>query len=151
MRATRIPPVPFALGLSGLIPFIWGAATHVWPLPAGTGGALLLDFTGRTALLLYGLTILAFMSGVIWGFATRSPNPAAAWGYALSVLPALWGVFVFLLPAQLGLLGLALGFSVLLLLDIRAIRLAEAPHWWLKLRLILTTVAVACLLVGAFA
>ena len=150
MSATRIPIAPLILGLSGLIPFLWGAATHLWP-PFDTTGGPLRHFTGQTLLLTYGLTILAFMSGVIWGFATRSPNPAAAWGYALSVLPALWAVFAYSLPAPLGLLALSLGFSALIALDLRAIRLAEAPHWWLPLRLILTTVAVAAMLVGAFA
>ena len=150
MSATRIPTTPLILGLSGLIPFLWGAATHLWP-PAQSLRDPFIDFTGQSLLLTYGLTILAFMSGTIWGFATRSPNPAAARGYALSVLPALWGVFAYALPISLGLLALSLGFSALIALDLRAIRLAEAPHWWLPLRLILTTVAVACLLVGAFA
>ncbi|MEM1272677.1 MAG: DUF3429 domain-containing protein [Pseudomonadota bacterium] len=151
MTATRIPTVPLILGLSGLIPFIWGAATHLI-MPAA-----LLDtpswqlFTGRNVLLAYGITILSFMSGTIWGFATRSPNPTAAWGFALSVLPALFGFFAFRAAPGLACLALVFGFVALLSLDLRAIRLAEAPHWWLPLRLILTTVVCACLLVGAFA
>lgn len=147
-RPTRIPPAPLALGLAGLIPFLWGAATHLspdlataMPWPA---------FSGQRLLVTYGLTILAFMSGVIWGFATRSPNPAAAWGFVLSVLPALWGLFVFSAAPALACAAIAAGFIVLLALDFRAVRLAEAPHWWLPLRLILTSVASISLLVGAF-
>ncbi len=152
MSATRIPIAPLLLGLSGLIPFIWGAVTTRLPelatirLGADMSIAIL---HGRAVLIIYGVTILAFMSGIIWGFATRSPNPAAAWGYALSVLPALWGFFAFNLAERWACGALAAGLVVLLALDLRAIRLAEAPHWWLPLRLILTTVAAACLLVGA--
>ena len=149
MSAKRIPTAPLILGLSGLLPFLWGAATHLWPHMDASAG-LLQAFTGQTLLLTYGLTILAFMSGVLWGFATRSAAPVAAWGYGLSVLPALWGVFAISLPPQLGLLALSLAFCALIALDLRAIRLAEAPTWWLRLRVTLTTVAVACLLVGAF-
>lgn len=151
MNATRIPFAPLLLGLSGLIPFLWGAVTVLGPDILTGGVAAVFPFQGRELLTLYGITILAFMSGTIWGFATRSPVPASSWGYALSVVPALWGFFALALPDRMACAALALGFGALLALDFRAIRLAEAPPWWQRLRLILTTVVVASLLVGTLA
>lgn len=151
MSNTRIPTAPFLLGLSGLLPFLWGALSVIFPslLPALQDAVPM--FFGQTILALYGLTILAFMSGTLWGFATLSAQPVAAWGYAFSVVPALWGVASFAFPDDTTCALLALGLVVLLPLDIRAITLGEAPKWWLKLRLILTAVAVVCLMVGAYA
>ena len=99
--------------------------------------------TGRTLLVLYGTVILSFMSGVIWGFATRTQGRHAAALYALSTLPALWAVG-FGFSAIL----LALGFLALLPLDWHARRAGLAPPWWLRLRLLLTALVVPCLLVG---
>jgi hypothetical protein len=82
----RIPFAPLALGLAGLIPFVFGAVTTLGWLPTvlGMGGPM---FT-----LAYGTIILSFMSGVLWGFATKTTGARAAAGYALSVLPALWAL-----------------------------------------------------------
>ncbi|MEM9725862.1 MAG: DUF3429 domain-containing protein [Pseudomonadota bacterium] len=150
MTRTHIPRAPLLLGLSGLLPFIWGAATHLAPEIGAPIAALLgIGFSGQAILTAYGITILAFMSGTIWGFATRSPNPAAIWGFALSVLPALFGFFTFRAAPSLACLALAIGFAGLLTLDLRSQRLGEAPPWWLSLRFLLTSIVVLCLMVGA--
>jgi hypothetical protein len=49
---------------------------------------------GTYVSLTYGTVILSFMSGVLWGFATKAEGQAAALGYALSVIPALWAFFM---------------------------------------------------------
>ncbi|MBP1806717.1 DUF3429 domain-containing protein [Rubellimicrobium aerolatum] len=141
---TGIPRAPLLLGLAGVLPFTWGALTVLVPAL----GDLSLDllgprFTGRTLLLLYGTVILGFMSGVIWGFATRATGRHAAVLYALSTLPALWAVF-----SGFSTLALALGFAALLLLDRHAQAAGLAPPWWLRLRLLLTALVVLCLLPG---
>ena len=141
---TRIPRAPLLLGLAGVLPFAWGALTVLIPALGdwswSTIGARL---TGRTLLLLYGTVILSFMSGTVWGFATRAEGRHAAVLYALSTLPALWAV-----AFGFSTLLLALGFAALLLLDRHAQAAGLAPPWWMRLRLLLTALVIACLLPG---
>ncbi|NAZ38077.1 DUF3429 domain-containing protein [Rubellimicrobium sp. CFH 75288] len=151
MRASGsagLPRAPLLLGAAGLVPFLWGALT-AWAPALDAWGAELLGprWTGREVLLSYGVVILAFMAGTIWGFATREGGdgrgPAAAWLFGLSVLPALWAW-------AMGWSGLALivGFLGLLPLDWRARARGVAPSWWLRLRLPLTAGVVLCLLLA---
>ena len=51
-------------------------------------------FVGPYVMLFYGAVILSFMSGALWGFATRLKGAQAATGYGLAVLPALWAFFM---------------------------------------------------------
>ena len=88
---TRIPTAPLLLGLAGLIPFVWGALTVLAPdLQAWGASHLGPRFVGPYVQLFYGSVILSFMSGVLWGFATKAQGGQAATGYVLSVIPALW-------------------------------------------------------------
>ena len=141
---TRIPRAPLLLGLTGVLPFGWGALTELVPaLGDWSWSTIGPRLTGRTLLLLYGTVILSFMSGVVWGFATRAEGRRAAVLYGLSTLPALWAV-----AFGFSTLLLALGFLGLLLLDRHAQRAGLAPPWWMRLRLLLTVLVVACLLPG---
>lgn len=142
-----IPRPALALGLAGVLPF---AALCVLPLFSDAPRVIEM---GDALLTLYAITILAFMSGCIWAFAAKQDDVT---GYALSTLPALFGWLSPFLPVFLGwitpaeaLLLLAAGFVVLLALDRRAVRLAQAPDWWLKLRVLLTALVVGCLLIGS--
>lgn len=143
-----IPRSALVLGLSGLLPFLWGVLT----LFSEAAQALTLSlvgprFVGPFVILQYGTVILAFMSGVLWGFATKATGAVAASGYALSVLPALWAFFfvgggpisaaTYLVAGYVGLLGL----------DFLFWRQGLAPEWWMHLRVLLTAVVVLCLLV----
>lgn len=149
MTVTRIPPAALLLGLAGLIPFVWGALLVLgyWaPGPFRLPDALSGD--GRLVMLRYGGIILPFMSGVLWGFATRAVGAQAAVCYALSVIPALWWFFMPGTGMISGLINLATGFAGLLLLDVMFQRWHLAPAWWLRLRLQLTVVVLICLGIG---
>lgn len=150
MRAAllRVPRMPLVLGLAGLLPFLWGALTaHL----GGFGAEALLGarLVGGAALVSYGTVILCFMSGVLWGFATRLTGAAALRGYIYSVIPALWAFFC--VGGAGSLLALMLGFAALLALDMWFVRAGAAPDWWMPLRLVLTSVVLACLVLGALA
>jgi len=134
------------LGLAGLIPFLWGAATLVSPGLAVWGQDWLGPrFIGPYVQLFYGTIILAFMSGVLWGFATRATGAAAASGYALSTIPALWTFFMTGNgPAETA-LNLIIGFLAVLALDWHFWRQGLAPRWWMALRVLLTAIVVASL------
>ncbi|WP_170575493.1 DUF3429 domain-containing protein [Ruegeria atlantica] len=146
-----VPRAPLILGLAGLIPFIWGALTylsddlHAWGTQ--TFGS---RFVGPYVQLFYGSVILSFMSGVLWGFATKTSGSKAATFYTLSVLPALWA---FLKtgggPISAG-INLMYGFAGLLVLDAIFAYWRLTPVWWLRLRVTLTAIVIACLAVGVY-
>jgi len=146
---TPIPRAALILGLAGLIPFLWSVASQLSPPLAEIGLRWLGPrFVGPYVGLAYGTVILSFMSGVLWGFATRAGG-AAAVGYMLSVIPALWAFFMVGGGVTSAAINLMIGFSGLLGLDWAFWRWGLAPAWWMRLRLLLTGGVVICLGVTA--
>ena len=145
----RIPLVPLILGLTGLIPFVWGATTLWLPdLQAWGSSHLGPRFVGPYVQLFYGSVILSFMSGVLWGFATKTSGAKAAAGYALSVIPALWAFFMTGGgPVSAG-TNLIFGFLGLLVLDFAFWKWGLAPVWWMQLRVLLSGLVVLSLSIG---
>lgn len=138
-----IPRSALVLGLAGVIPFAWGALTVLLPDLAYWGqSALGARFIGPYVQLYYGAIILAFMSGVLWGFATKASGPRATVGYALSVIPALWAFFMAGGGPTAAAGNLITGFLALLLLDWYFWQQGLAPRWWLRLRALLTALVV---------
>lgn len=148
---TRIPRSALILGLAGVVPFGWGALTLLLDAAAQFGmNALGSRFIGPYVQLSYGMVILSFMSGVLWGFATKATGGQAATGYALSVIPALWAFFMTGGgPVSAG-MNLIFGFLGLLVLDYAFWQWGLAPKWWMQLRVLLTVLVVLCLSVGVF-
>lgn len=141
-----VPRAPLLLGLAGLLPFLWGVVT-MFADPAAVLTQRLIGprFLGPYVLLSYGTIILAFMSGVLWGFSTRAEGAVAATGYALSTLPALWAFF-FVGGGPVSAAGyLIAGYLGLLALDWFFWRQGLAPGWWMELRVLLTGLVVICL------
>lgn len=146
---TNIPRSALLLGLAGVLPFAWGALTTMLP-DLQLWGAQTLGgrFVGPYVQLFYGAVILAFMSGVLWGFATKAEGAQATTGYALSVLPALWAFFMTGGgPTSAGIYLIA-GFAGLLALDFAFWRWGLAPAWWMELRILLTALVIGCLGIG---
>jgi hypothetical protein len=143
---TPIPRAALWLGLAGLLPFVWGAATVLHDgLAEWSSATLGNQFRGPYVQIAYGIVILSFMSGVLWGFATRATGQTAAIGYALSVIPALWVFFTVgggPVPASQNLI---VGFLGILAIDWLFWRQGLAPEWWMRLRLLLTVIVVTCL------
>lgn len=143
---SRIPRPALLLGLAGLVPFLWSAATHLSPtLSAWASQVLSPMYLGAYVGLTYGTVILSFMSGVLWGFATKAEGREAALAYILSVIPALWVFFMVSDASDTSVIFLAAGFAGLLLLDAMFQAWGLAPRWWLRLRVMLTVVVLACL------
>ncbi len=141
-----VPRAALILGLAGMIPFLWGALTLISGSAADFGLAVLGPrFIGPYVQLSYGIVILAFMSGVLWGFATKATGSREAAGYGLSVIPALWAFFmVGGGPVSAG-MYLIFGFLGLLVLDWQFWRWGLAPVWWMHLRVLLTSLVVISL------
>ena len=86
----NIPRSALVLGLAGVLPFFWGVATlYSDALSLWTLRTIGPRFNGPYVQVYYGAIILSFMSGVLWGFATKTSGRKATIGYILSVLPAL--------------------------------------------------------------
>jgi len=146
---TRIPASALLLGLAGLLPFLWGAVGILVPrLTTWSLGFVPGRFHGTAVMQIYGLVILSFMAGVIWGFGTRATGRQAGLFYALSVLPPIWAFFAATGATGSALLALLIGFVALLPIDWSAVRAGIAPDWWMQLRLLLTAVVSVCLIIG---
>lgn len=134
-----IPRTALYLALGGLVPFLVCAGVAL------SGNQVVLRGAEDEIMLRYGIIILAFMSGVLWGFATNASGKMATVAYGLSVLPALWAFFTAVGPTQQALGALIPGFYGLLVLDYYFWRAGLAPPWWLRLRLPLTAVVMVTL------
>ena len=146
-------PIPRAAALltaAGVLPFVWGVLTMSFGQAHGlTMQTLGPRFVGPFVVLQYGVVILSFMSGVLWGFATRARGGTAALGYALSVIPALWCFFMVGGGATAAAISLIAGFLGVLLIDWFFWRNGLAPDWWMALRIPVTAVVCLCLAVVA--
>ncbi|MEM9350201.1 MAG: DUF3429 domain-containing protein [Pseudomonadota bacterium] len=146
-----IPRSALILGLAGVLPFLWGALTTVLPeFGAAALPYLNARLIGPFVQLWYGAIILSFMSGVLWGFATKA-GEWQVWGYALSTLPALYCFFFVGAGADNSADMLILGFAGLLGLDYLFYRRGLTPSWWMQLRVLLTALVVGALTVGLMA
>jgi hypothetical protein len=146
-----IPRSALLLGLAGLIPFVWGALTVMVPT-LGQWGLMTLGgrFVGPYVQLFYGAVILSFMSGILWGFATKATGQIATASYILSVIPALWAFLMTGGGPTTAAVNLIVGFIALLLLDWHFWRLGLAPPWWMHFRGLLTIIVILSLLPVVF-
>ena len=144
---SRVPRAAAVLGAAGLLPFLWGLLAAMVPYPGALPFMADLPAALRSDALLvvWGKIILVFMAGALWGFAARATGRRAALGLAASVMPVLWVFFASGRGAEADLAVLALGFAALLPLDWAFRYAGLAPAWWLRLRLPLTAVVLACL------
>jgi len=146
-----IPRSALLLGLAGVLPFLWGALTTVLP-DIGAAAKVFIGprLIGPFVQLYYGTIILSFMSGVLWGFATRAGDWQAT-GYTLSTLPALYCLFFVGRGPDNSADMLIIGYAGLLGLDYLFWRRGLTPDWWMQLRVLLTALVVAALTVGLLA
>ena len=145
----KIPTGALILGFSGVLPFAWGAVTLLSEEAFNFGienfGA---RFVGPLIQLSYGVIILCFMSGVLWGFATKMDEKNASLGYILSVLPALWAFLSMGRGPISDTISLIVGFLAVLLIDRHFYLLKLTPLWWMNLRTPLTFLVISLLGLG---
>ena len=148
-----IPPrAPVILGLAGTLPFVWSVLTVLSPdLASLTTDLVGPRFIGPYVGIFYGAVILSFMSGVLWGFATKMTGSRATTGYVLSVVPALWVFFTHGGGSDRATTFLIIGFAGILALDWLFWRDGAAPDWWMNLRLIITAIVLTCLTITMWA
>ena len=146
---SKIPTGALILGLSGVMPFAWGAVTLISEEAFNFGienfGA---RFVGPLIQLSYGVIILCFMSGVLWGFATKMDEKNGSLGYILSIVPALWAFLSMGRGPISDTISLIVGFLAVLLIDKHFYLLKLTPLWWMNLRIPLTFLVISLLGLG---
>jgi hypothetical protein len=145
----RVPASAAWLGGLGALPFLGLAGAAAFLSGSHRGLA-------SQALEAYGAVILSFLGGVHWGLAMGShrgqgDRTGLAPRLVVSVAPSLVGWLAVLVGGSTGLAILAVGVAAMLFVDLRATRLGQAPPWYPKLRIPLSLVVIAALLVGAMA
>ncbi len=127
------------LGLSGLLPFVTQALFSWLSPPVELVGVL-------RSQVHYAAAILTFLGAVHWGVTLASPSivdtPAATrliWG----VTPALFCWIVTLYPIDMSLPLLFFGLLAALVIDLVLYRGTPVPRWFLTLRIVLSTGALA--------
>lgn len=131
------------LGLGGLIPFMGCALVTTSP------DAARVDLAVR-GLVLYSALILTFIGALHWGVLLATPNHrlerSGRLRYMWSVIPSLYAWPVALLAASRALPLLALGLVVAFFIDVLYYRAQGNLSWFIKLRTLLTFVAVCSLI-----
>ncbi|CAH1043862.1 DUF3429 domain-containing protein [Halomonas sp. TD01] len=128
--------VAWLLGLAGLIPFIAGGlfawwAPSVWQVTAVYGFSY------------YSAVILSFLGGVHWGAALQVPRPGNRRRLIIAMVPSLIAWPALLFDVVTGLWVLVAGFILIGGYDLSRDGREGFPHWYLKLRCVLTGVVVA--------
>ena len=139
----NLPPrTPAALTALGAVPFVIGA------MGTTTDTAFPLFPTNSVETVThYGIIILSFMTGILWGFAARAETDKAPYAYITSVLPALYTFFFVVGTDANKLTALMVGFALLLALDLSFQKAKLAPPWWITLLVPVTIVVLAALLI----
>lgn len=128
-----------ALTAAGALPFLAAAV-----LTLGFGGSWN-GWIAEEIATLYGAIILSFLGGIRWGAALER-GPASA--LVLSVLPSLAAFISLFMTARAALILMIAGFVAQMIWD--ALSGATLPDWFIRLRLAITVVVTACLLVTLY-
>lgn len=145
LPSSKIPGAAKWLGGMGALPFVFlAAAIHE------VGG--LYNPIAPSAILAYGAIILSFLGGAQWGLSIAVRNNAGSTAERLttSILPSLVGWAALFMPLDQGLLVLAGAFAVVLAIDLLWHRKGRSPDWYPRLRVALTSVVIASLLIARF-
>ena len=139
--------LPIILGVAGLVPF-WALALEYVIGPSFGYGRPDISF----ALSAYAATIASFLGGIRWGLAVPVAVQARARSdYVVSVVPQLISWAALLLDGRPRLLILAMVLLVSGPLDYSLVARGLAPVWFGRLRVALSLLASASLLVAAAA
>ena len=136
------PFLPWIVGLISIVP-LWLGAYWVYNPVAGLLPSSILSLTS-----IYGGVYLAFIAGSKWGvISTGATTRWPAMQMLLALIFILIGLAAAILPAPFGLGGLLTGFMVMALWDIAHSQSGTIVLWYARLRVWLTILAIAPLVV----
>lgn len=111
----------------GAVPFFIAIYIHA-------SNQVLLGIQGSQWFLTYGLVILSFMAGTLWGRIINETYHIKRLALATNLITLVaWFTFL-LLSTQIALVILALGFVALYILEAAAMKQVERPAYYLSLR-----------------
>ncbi len=139
-----VPKSAVFLGIAGLIPFLGFAALSV---SGSDGGLSTIGLSARTILSAYGAVIASFLGGIRWGVAAARGGSNV--DYLVAILPSLVAWAALAAPAPWDLRTLGALVLVWGLIDQDLPRRGLAPAWMGRLRLALSAIAGAALLIAA--
>ena len=142
----RIARVAYRLALAGFIPF---AAMSVWL----AGFAEDHPSYGFTLLLLtaYGAVILSFLGGARWGMEIHRGEEANGLVLVASMLPPLIAFGAFFVGTPYVYAMLAVAFAAQGAWDSFAAHAGNIPHWYGRMRIVLTVLVVLALILAFMA
>ena len=124
-------------GYAGLVPLVVPVLVMWWH-PDWADPAITVQHT-------YAALILSFLGGIYWGIALAKQTGGWIW---LSTLPSLWAWPALLMPPVSSTWMLMMGFALMFLLDQAAWQRGWIRRWFFQLRLVLSGVAIASLLLA---
>ena len=121
---------------SGALPFIAAA------ILALTNAGDVRGFQADQIAVAYGAVILSFLGGIRWGDAVAKDAAATLF---VSVLPSLAGFAALLVNNFNGAVILIAGFAALAIWDF--IAPGTLPNWFIRLRMLVSAIVIACLMI----
>lgn len=125
----------------GAVPFVVMAVAGV-----ASPGFAAAHLGGDTAFIGYGAVILSFMGGVRWGAALPPSAGQSAQQLIMSVAPSLAAWLALLIERPWALFLLLAGFALQGIWDVMSARSGVLPGWFGRLRLTITAIVVASIL-----
>jgi hypothetical protein len=140
----RVPLPAKAMGFVGLLPLIVAVAGGFsTPLDQFLRDNLS-TYSGRL-LVTYATIYFCFMTGSLWGFAALSEKQKTL-PYLLPFIPLFYMLSAYSVGGGIRLYILIAGFASLIPLDIFFKKSNLTPDWWLRMRMLLNSVAILCLM-----
>jgi hypothetical protein len=138
--SNNISPAVLLLAYLGLVPFIALAALSFLVSPTHRPTIIF-------SLLAYGVTIISFLGAIHWGL-TMIENPPNKQQLVWGVVPSLLAWISLIIEVELGLLLVAAVLLMCLVVDYKIYPGFGLEHW-LRMRLILSIVAITCTVLPA--
>lgn len=123
--------------LLGLLPFVAGLMFAIWPAMAPLDMVLI-----QRAVIGFGAVILSFLGGVRWGLRLQG-GAGSDLTFVMGMLGAIGGLIMLLLPYELGLTLLAIGFALQGIWDVRS---EGVPPVYASLRGVMTWLVCALII-----
>lgn len=139
-----LPPIVRILMFTGALPFVGSAIASM-----SNASIALLGLPPNQLALSYGLVILSFMAGALWGYQLSQPPAVTRELLKTNLVTVLAWLGSLYLNTQLALFLLAAGFIYLLWMDSCARRISRISTAYLRLRTLITGVVVISLVTVA--
>lgn len=142
----QLARIGFRLAMAGYVPF---AALSIWLI--GIDANHPTHVSTLSLLTGYGAVILSFLGGARWGIEIHRNGEASGRIMIISMVPALIGFAAFAVPVPYVFAMLAVAFAAQGAWDSFSAHSGMVPQWYGKMRIVLTVLVCAALIVAFMA